>query len=62
MLPLEEAIVEKLRKDGPCCFDDVVLHLFPFYSWEEVFLAQGGNDSSTTICKMPSVANRRQVM
>jgi hypothetical protein len=39
MLPLEAAIVEKLRTDGPCCLDDVVLHLSPFYSWGEVFLA-----------------------
>ena len=29
MLPIEEAIVEELRKDGPCCLDHVVLHLSP---------------------------------
>jgi len=39
MLPLETAIGEKLQRDGPCCLDDVVLHLSPFYSWAEVFLA-----------------------
>ena len=39
MLPLETAIGEKLQRDGPCCLDDVVLHLSPFYSWGEVFLA-----------------------
>ena len=39
MLPLEEAIVERLQKGGPCCLDDVALHLSPFYSWGEVFLA-----------------------
>ena len=30
MLPLEEAIIEKLRKDGPCALDDVVIHLSRF--------------------------------
>ena len=39
MLPIEEAIVEELRKDGPCCLDDIVLQLSPSYSWGEVFLA-----------------------
>ena len=38
MLPLEEAIVEKLRKDGPCSLDDVVTHLSCFSS-EEIFIA-----------------------
>ena len=38
MLPLEEAIVEKLRKDGPCCLDEVVTHLSSF-SWGEIFVA-----------------------
>ena len=38
MLPLEEAIIEKLRKGGPCCLDDVVTHLSSF-SWGAVFLA-----------------------
>ena len=39
MLPIEEAIVERLQKGGPCCLDDVVLQLSPVYSWGEVFLA-----------------------
>jgi hypothetical protein len=54
MLPLEEATVEKLRKDGPCCFDDVVLHLFPFYSWEEVFLAvdRMSRDGRLLLCQL----------
>ena len=38
MLPLEEAIVEKLQKGGPCCLDDVVTSL-PNSSWGEIFLA-----------------------
>ena len=37
MLPIEEAILEKLRS-GPCCFDDVVTELSNF-SWGEVFVA-----------------------
>jgi hypothetical protein len=37
MLPVEEAIIEKLRS-GPCCFDDVVMGL-PNFSWGEVFVA-----------------------
>ena len=38
MLPLEEAIIEKLRKGGPCCLDDVVTHLSSF-GWGEIFIA-----------------------
>jgi hypothetical protein len=38
MLPLDEAIVEKLQKGGPCCLDDVVTDLTDF-SWGEIFLA-----------------------
>ena len=34
MLPIEEAIVEKLRKDGPCSLDDVATHLSSFSSRE----------------------------
>jgi hypothetical protein len=37
MLPIEEAIIEKLRS-GPCCFDDVVTGL-PNFSWGDVFVA-----------------------
>jgi hypothetical protein len=37
MLPIEEAIIEKLR-GGPCCFDEVVTGLSNF-SWGEVFVA-----------------------
>jgi hypothetical protein len=35
---LDEAIVEKLRKDGPCCFDEVVTSL-PNFSWAQMFVA-----------------------
>ena len=37
MLPIEEAIIEKLRS-GPCCFDEVVTGLSHF-SWADVFVA-----------------------
>lgn len=37
MLPIEEAIIEKLRS-GPCCFDEVVTGL-PNFSWAEIFVA-----------------------
>ena len=36
MMPIEEAIIEKLRSSGPCCLDDVVRDL-PNLSWGEVF-------------------------
>jgi hypothetical protein len=38
MLPIEEAIVEKLKTNGLCCLDDVVASL-PSYSWGGVFAA-----------------------
>ncbi len=38
MMPVEEAIIEKLRRSGPCCLDDVVSYL-PNFSWGEVFVA-----------------------
>lgn len=38
MRSIEEAIVEKLRNDGPCCFDDVVTGL-PHFSWGQIFVA-----------------------
>jgi hypothetical protein len=38
MMPIEEAIVGKLRESGPCCLDDVVRSL-PNFSWGEVFSA-----------------------
>ena len=37
MLPIEEAIIEKLQS-GPCLFDDVVSELSNF-SWAEVSVA-----------------------
>jgi hypothetical protein len=37
MLPIEEAIIEKLRS-GPCCFDEVVTCL-PNFGWGEIFVA-----------------------
>jgi hypothetical protein len=36
MPPIEVAIVETLRRSGPCCLDDVVTSL-PSFSWGEVF-------------------------
>lgn len=38
MLPIEKAIVEKLKENGPCSLDDVVTSL-PSYSWVTVFSA-----------------------
>ena len=38
MLPIQDAIIEKLRKDGPCSLDDVVTHLSSF-STGEIFIA-----------------------
>ena len=38
MLPVEEAITEKLRKDGPCCLDEIVTGL-PKFSWGQIFFA-----------------------
>lgn len=38
MLSLEEAIAEKLRNDGPCCFDEIVTGL-PNFSWGQIFVA-----------------------
>ena len=35
-MSIEEAIIEKLRRNGPCCLDDVVTYL-PNLSWGEVF-------------------------
>jgi hypothetical protein len=35
---LDEAIVEKLRNDGPCCFDEIVTGL-PSFSWGQIFVA-----------------------
>ena len=37
MLPIEEAIIEKLQS-GPCRFDDVVTGL-PNFGWGELFVA-----------------------
>jgi hypothetical protein len=37
MMPIEEAIIEKLRS-GPCRFDDVVTGL-PNFGWGELFVA-----------------------
>jgi hypothetical protein len=41
MMPIKEAIVEKLPKSGPCCLDDSVTSLANF-SWGEVFSAVDG--------------------
>jgi hypothetical protein len=37
MLPIEEAIIIRLRS-GPCCFDEIVTGL-PDFSWREIFTA-----------------------
>lgn len=38
MIPIEEAIVETLRENGPCSFDDVVTSI-PNSSWGVIFAA-----------------------
>lgn len=38
MIPIEEAVVETLQRNGPCCLDDLVTYL-PNLSWGEVFVA-----------------------
>jgi len=38
MMPIEEAIVEKLRENGPCSLDDVVTSI-PNSSWGVIFAA-----------------------
>jgi hypothetical protein len=38
MLPVEEAIIEKLRKDGLCSLDDLVTALSSF-DFGEIFIA-----------------------
>jgi len=38
MMPIEEAIIEKLRRTGPCYLDEVVMYL-PNFSWGEIFIA-----------------------
>ena len=37
MLPIETAIIERLRS-GPCCFDDLVTDL-PRFTWGDMFVA-----------------------
>jgi hypothetical protein len=42
MMPIasvqEKAVIEMMRKSGPCCLDDLVAKL-PSLSWGEVFVA-----------------------
>ena len=38
MTPIEAAILDRLRENGPCCFDDVVTYL-PDLTWGELFAA-----------------------
>jgi hypothetical protein len=42
MMPIasvqEKAVIEMMRKSGPCCLDDLVIQL-PKLSWGEVFVA-----------------------
>ena len=38
MMPIEKAIIDMLRRSGPCCLDDVLAYL-PNLSWGEVFAA-----------------------
>lgn len=38
MLTVEKAIEEKLRTEGPCGFEEVVMAL-PKFSWPQIFVA-----------------------
>jgi hypothetical protein len=38
MMPIEEAIIETLRRTDPCYLDEVVMYL-PNFSWGEIFIA-----------------------
>ena len=38
MLTVEKAIEEKLRTEGPCGFEEVVMAL-PKFSWAQIFVA-----------------------
>ena len=53
MLPVEEAIVEKLRNDGPCCFDEVVMSL-PKFTWGQIFVAVDcmSRDGRLSLCQL----------
>jgi hypothetical protein len=55
MLSVDEAIVEKLRSDGPCCFDELVIDL-PDYSWGQIFLAVDcmSRDGLLSLCPVGS--------
>jgi hypothetical protein len=50
MLPIDEAISEKLRS-GSCCCDDAVTQL-PDFTWEEIFVAVGcmSRDGRLLLC------------
>jgi hypothetical protein len=52
MLPVEEAIVEKLRNDGPCLFDEVVTGI-PNFSWGEIFAAVDCMSRDGRVCLRP---------
>ena len=49
MEPVEEAIVGKLRNDGPCCLDEVVTGL-PSFSWGQIFVAVDCMSRDGRIC------------
>ena len=53
MLPIEEAVINTLRRSGPCCLDDVVAYL-PTFSWAEVCLAvdRMSRDGRVLLCPL----------
>jgi len=53
MLPIEESVINTLRRRGPCCLDDVVAFL-PNFSWAEVCLAvyRMSRDGRVLVCPL----------
>src|SRR5262245_56452047 len=53
MMPVEAAIIEKLRRSGPGCLDDVIAYL-PNFSWGAVFVAVDWDVEGRTRVASPS--------
>jgi hypothetical protein len=53
MLPVPEAIVEKLQTEGPCGFEEVVIAL-PKFTWGQIFVAVDcmSRDERLSLCQL----------
>ncbi len=53
MLPVEKAIVDKLRTEGPCNFQEVVMGL-PKFTWGQIFVAVDcmSRDGRLSLCQL----------